>query len=73
MRYRSAVAHMLQRLFHVAMAEIDRSKDAWPTTGDNRRCRQGRDGALGAGETISAIAKKYGTSRQTIMRIRDAG
>ena len=27
---------------------------------------------LAAGETISAIAKAYSTSRQTIMRIRDA-
>jgi hypothetical protein len=30
-------------------------------------------GRLAAGETISAIAKAYSTSRQTIMRIRDAG
>jgi putative DNA-invertase from lambdoid prophage Rac len=29
-------------------------------------------GRLAAGETISAIAKAYRTSRQTIMRIRDA-
>jgi putative DNA-invertase from lambdoid prophage Rac len=29
-------------------------------------------GRLAAGETISAIAKAYSTSRQTIMRIRDA-
>lgn len=29
-------------------------------------------GRLAAGETVAAIAKAYSTSRQTIMRIRDA-
>jgi putative DNA-invertase from lambdoid prophage Rac len=28
--------------------------------------------ALKAGESISAVAKKFDTSRQTIMRVRDA-
>ena len=34
--------------------------------------KQGVLNALAAGESVSAVAKRWGTSRQTVMRVRSA-
>ena len=55
----------------VARAKADGSVLGRPATLGNEE-QQAVLAALGAGDSVSELARHYGTSRQTIMRIRDA-
>jgi putative DNA-invertase from lambdoid prophage Rac len=55
----------------LARAKASGEKLGRPKVLDDKRAAAAR-AALKSGETISAVAKKFDTSRQTIMRVRDA-
>ena len=55
----------------LARAKAAGEKLGRPKALDDKRAAAAR-AALEAGETVSAVARKFDTSRQTIMRVRDA-
>jgi putative DNA-invertase from lambdoid prophage Rac len=55
----------------LARAEASGDQLGRPKVLDDKRAA-GAHAALKSGETVSAVAKKFDTSRQTIMRARDA-
>ena len=63
-------------LIERTQAGLARAKSEGKTLGRPQSLSNAQTGAiwqrLGIGESVAALAKEYGTSRQTVMRVRDA-